>query len=196
MGAGRRACQRWLLLAIEGQAGQAIRGHMQLGTVDEQLLEDAADLIDFLQVPARTQGEGRQLESFGMLATRSQHQAAIGIRGLAGWVSLGGASMQDVDERNMWPIAAGMAALADLESRHIDILLRCVISKERGFSMEGPELTNLLSYRRGERQTDGTSHGSRRPTRACLYHGSHLPVKMLCINDPSLPLAPSTPRGP
>jgi hypothetical protein len=62
---------------------------MQLGTVDEQLLEDAADLIDFLQVLARTQGEGRQLESFGMLATRSQHQATIGIRGLAGWVSLG-----------------------------------------------------------------------------------------------------------
>jgi hypothetical protein len=40
----------------------------------------------------------------------------------------------------MWSIAAGMAALlADLESRHIDILLRGVISKVRGFSIEGPE---------------------------------------------------------
>jgi len=62
---------------------------MRLGPVGGQLLEDAADLIDFLQVPARTQGEGRQLESFGMLATRSQHQATIGIREFAGWVSLG-----------------------------------------------------------------------------------------------------------
>jgi hypothetical protein len=61
---------------------------MRLGTVGGQLLEDAADLTDLLQVPARTQGEGRQLESFGMLATRSQHQATIGIRGFAGWVSL------------------------------------------------------------------------------------------------------------
>jgi hypothetical protein len=120
---------------------------MRPGTIGGQLLENAADLIDFLQVPARTQGEGRQLENFGMLATRSQYQATIGIREFAGWVSLGAPPCKTWGrERNMWPIAAGMAAVADLESRHINILLRCVISKVRGFCIQGPELTDLLLF--------------------------------------------------
>ena len=37
----------------------------------------AAELIDRLQVPARTQREGRQLDSFWVLATKSQHELAI-----------------------------------------------------------------------------------------------------------------------
>ncbi len=36
-----------------------------------QLLDDAAELIEFLQVPALRQGERRQLESIGMPATKS-----------------------------------------------------------------------------------------------------------------------------
>ena len=103
-GGGRVACQLWLL-AIEGQAGRGLSG-TQATYCTLQLLEDAADLRDFLQVSARTQGEGRQLGSVGMLVTRSQHQATIGVREFAGWVSLGSASMHDVDKRNMWPIAA------------------------------------------------------------------------------------------
>jgi hypothetical protein len=100
---------------------------MRPGTIGGQLLENAADLIDFLQVPARTQGEGRQLESFGMLATRSQYQATIGIQELAGWVSLRAPPCK------RWMREKHVANRRVSTYRHIDILLRGVISKVRGF---------------------------------------------------------------
>jgi hypothetical protein len=113
---------------------------MRPGTVGGQLLENAADLIDFLQVPARTQGEGRQLESFGMLATRSQYQATIGIQELAGWVSLRAPPCK------RWMREKHVANRRVSTYRHI--IARCDIegARIRGFSIEGPELTNLLLF--------------------------------------------------
>lgn len=66
-----------------------------------------------LQVPARTQGEGRQLEPFGSRATRSQHRAATQRRrsSLAKNASL--VAMHS--EQNIRPITAARIPVADLE---------------------------------------------------------------------------------
>lgn len=60
-----------------GCEGNAVLAEWANTELCSQLLVGAAELRDRLQVPARTHGEVRQLDSFWVLATKSQHELAI-----------------------------------------------------------------------------------------------------------------------